>query len=134
MEVHPNNWQFKTLQQLEKKDWGSPNDGDSFLVERCLQLTKIPLNEFTVEDLRIMIGQNFGLIYLVTLAMERLKENILAEGDFYPGDLLKNVANINEQFWADNEHLRKELMEIIKRNWQKLEGENISLGAFSIKN
>lgn len=128
------NWKYKTLEHLEKKSWGSEADAPTFLVKRCLQLAKIPLNEFTVEDLRIMIGQNFGLVYLVPLALEKLSENILAEGDYYPGDLLKSVASVDEDFWTVKKHLLKELKELIKRNQQKLKDKNISLGIFSIKN
>ena len=38
-----------------------------------------------------MIGQNIGLNFLIPLALDELKQNILAEGDFYEGDLLKSV-------------------------------------------
>jgi len=48
-----------------------------------------------------MIGQNIGLYYLLPLAIEHLAENPLASGDFYPGDLLKNVVSIDLSFWRE---------------------------------
>ena len=97
--------------------WGQ--DGthfDSHLVTRTSKLRKVPLNEFTVEDLRIMIGQNIGLPYLIPLAIDRLKENVLAEGDLYPGDLLVAVTSIESDFWNGHPNYRKELDAIISDN------------------
>ena len=50
-----------------------------------------------VEDLQIMIGQQIGLPYLVPITLQRLRANVLAEGAFYPGDLLANVLRVDEQ-------------------------------------
>jgi len=61
----------KTLQQLDGTDWGEPTF-DSHLVQECHRLHRVPLRDFTVEDLRITIGQDIGLEYLVPLALERL--------------------------------------------------------------
>ena len=85
-----NNWRQKTLENLEKDFWGKP-DFDSHLVTRCYELRKLPLDNFTTEDLRIMIGQEIGLDYLIPLAIEVLTIDLFAEGDFFEGDLLKNV-------------------------------------------
>ena len=73
----------KTLEQLDCQQWGEPNF-DSWLIKRARELRKIPLNKFTVEDLRLMIGQGFSPEYLVPIALDVLKEDILAEGDYYP--------------------------------------------------
>ena len=42
------------------------------------------------------------------LALARLEEDPLIEGDFYPGDLLENVLRLDESFWRlhPKEHLR----------------------------
>jgi hypothetical protein len=74
----------KSLQELESEDWGPPAY-DCSLVTRCHELRRKPLCEFTTKDLRIMIGQQIGLQYLVPVAVERLSENPLASGDFYNG-------------------------------------------------
>src|SRR5690349_15443526 len=93
-----NNWRQKTLENLEKDFWGEPTY-DSHLVKRCHELRKIQLERFTTEDLRLMIGQQFSLDYLMPLALETLSANLFAEGDFFEGDLLKNVLSVNTEFW-----------------------------------
>ena len=45
-----------------------------------------------------MIGQGFGLTYLIPVAIEKLKENIFVDADFYKGDLLNNVLSIETNF------------------------------------
>ncbi|RYM32155.1 hypothetical protein ERX46_15855 [Brumimicrobium glaciale] len=95
------NWMTKSLEALEKDYWGAP-DSDSHLVKTCHQLRKKQLKDFETEDLRIMIGQNIGLPYLIPLAIEALQENILIEGDFYEGDLLKSVLTSDVDYWKDH--------------------------------
>ncbi len=90
-----------TLTEIEKDDWGEPSY-NSHLVITCHELRKKPLKDFTIEDLRIMIGQDISLDYLMPLAIERLQKDILAEGDFYPGDLLKSLLDSDRSFWINN--------------------------------
>jgi len=108
-----NNWRQKTLENLEKEYWGNP-DYDSHLVRRCHELRKLPLDNFTTEDLRIMIGQQISLDYLVPLALEVLKTDLFAEGDFFEGDLLKNVLAIKTEFWDNNKNYWSTLDILIK--------------------
>lgn len=83
----------KTLEQLEKDIWPEP-DYPSHLVTTCHRLRKVPIRDFTPEDFRIMIGQQIGLTYLLPPAIELLKAEPLAAGDFYPGDLLIAVLRV----------------------------------------
>lgn len=108
-----NNWRNKTIQALEKRDFGNPAEAPTPLAKRCLELVKKPLNEFSVEDLRLMIGQGFSLNHLIPLAFDFLKKDLLTEGDLYPGDLLKSVQSVDETFWVSNPKWRKELDELI---------------------
>ena len=109
-----NSWRHKTIENLEKKNFGDPKNAPTNMVKRCLELCRLPLDEFTVEDLRLMIGQQFGLPYLIPLALEQLSNDLFIEGNFFPGDLLKNVLAIDEIFWKDNKHLWTQLNELIK--------------------
>ena len=108
-----NNWRQKTLENLEKDYWGNP-DYDSHLVRRCHELRKLPLDNFTTEDLRIMIGQQISLDYLIPLALEVLAIDLFAEGDFFEGDLLKNVLAIKTDFWENNKNYWVTLDNLIK--------------------
>jgi len=59
----------KTLTELDRQEWGPPTF-HSHLVETVHALRHKPLEQFSIEDLRITIGQNIGLRYLVPLAVE----------------------------------------------------------------
>lgn len=90
----------QTLEQIEQDYWPEPPSDATFLVRRVTALRRVPLAELGVEDLRIMIGQGVGLPVLVPRALAVLEREPLAEGDFYPGDLLSAVARKHDQ-WND---------------------------------
>jgi hypothetical protein len=94
-----------TIEDLEDDRWGEP-DYSSHVVGECHRLRKVRLRLFTIENLRIMLGQNIGSRYLVPIALEHLEVEPFVEGDFYPGDLLCNVLSLPRSFWADNPSLR----------------------------
>ena len=96
--IDENNWKNKSLENLEKDIWNEP-EYSSHLVTTCHKLRKKQLKDFDIEDLRIMVGQNIGLNFLIPLAIEELKQNILAEGDFYAGDLLNSVLTSETIYW-----------------------------------
>ncbi len=51
-----NNWRQKSLESLEKKTWPAlSSDEGSYLIKTCNSLRKKQLQDFTTEDLRIMI-------------------------------------------------------------------------------
>jgi hypothetical protein len=83
------------------------------LIRKVQRLGKIPLKDFTNEDLRLMIGQQFSLKFIVPIALERLVENEFISGDMYTGDLVYNLLNINHDFWLKNEDLHYEFNSII---------------------
>jgi hypothetical protein len=109
----------KSLQELEQSDWGEPTY-HSHLLTTVHRLRRVPLRKFNVEDLRIMIGQGIGLLYLVPLALERLRKKPLVEGDFYPGDLLKNMLTADSTFWREHPEWREEVREIAARTLARL--------------
>ena len=104
----------KSLQELEQEAWGEPAF-DSHLVTTVHQLRRKALAEFTVEELRILIGQNVSLPFLIPLALERLAEDPLAEGDFYPGDLLYAVLHVDEAFRAGHPEVVQRVCKIVER-------------------
>ncbi|WP_336518008.1 contact-dependent growth inhibition system immunity protein [Pollutibacter soli] len=124
-----NNWQTKTLENLEKDYWGEPGY-DSNLVITCHKLRKKPLDEFSIGDLRIMIGQNIGLKFLIPIAIDELRKNILAEGDFYPGDLLQAVLHSEADFWKDNRDYFIEMRKLVELNIDEIMSNNIKLTRF----
>jgi hypothetical protein len=106
-------YEDRTLEELDSEDWGEP-DYPSYLVTTCHRLRRVPIKKFVIEDLRIMIGQQIGLKYLLPLALDRLEEDPFAEGDFYPGDLLKSVLEVSLAFWEQHPDLRQRMEPIIE--------------------
>src|SRR5262245_28796046 len=98
----------ETLDELEGVEWGEPGF-NSLLVRESHRLRKKPVDEFTVEELRVMIGQQIGLDHLMPRAVNFLERQPLAEGDFFPGDLLLNVIRASDWLRARPEvHARIE--------------------------
>ena len=85
----------------------------SALKTTCLTLYEKPLKDFTVENLRVMIGQNIGLEFLIPLAVEVLQENPFVEGDYYPGDLLSAVVKVEPVFWQNHQDFYWRVSEIV---------------------
>ncbi|HEY0761022.1 MAG TPA: contact-dependent growth inhibition system immunity protein [Pyrinomonadaceae bacterium] len=92
-----------------------PSDAteSSALAITCLTLYEKPLKDFTVENLRVMIGQSIGLEFLIPLAVELLRKNPFVEGDYYPGDLLSVVLKVAPGFWQTHPDLYWSVSEIV---------------------
>ncbi|CAN5524523.1 hypothetical protein BH09BAC4_BH09BAC4_42620 [soil metagenome] len=91
----------KSINELEAKKLTYLTESNSYLVAQCFKLREKKLQDYSIEDFRIMIGQGICLDWLMPLALDKLKDNIFAEGDFYPGDLLVNVLGIDKTYWTD---------------------------------
>jgi hypothetical protein len=95
-----------TIEELEGVRWrdpGPPGPESTYLVRRCHELRRTPLETFTVEDLRIMLGQQIAVPILLPMALAVLREDPLAEGNYYPGDLLLAVLRLPDDVWRDRE-------------------------------
>lgn len=126
-----NNWRQKSLESLEKKSWPAlSSDEGSYLIKTCNSLRKKQLQDFTTEDLRIMIGQEIGLYFLMPLAIETLTDNMYAEGDMYEGDLLKNVLEVDTKFWDDNKNYWQQPNDIIKDRRQEIAKMKFDISKF----
>lgn len=116
----------KNLEELEKDFWEEP-PFTSQLVTTCYALRKKPLKDFTVEDLRITIGQNESLNYLIPIAIEVLQTNPFADGDYYEGDLLGSVLSVKKDFWQEYPQLYETVKDILQsaENLKTEESEEI---------
>lgn len=123
------NWRNKTIENLEKGVWPK-SDFDSLLISKTQALRKITLDKFTTEDLRIMIGQEIGLDYLIPLVLEVLTEDLWTEGDFFEGDLLKNVLAIKTEFWNNNVDHWLILNELIKDKRSEIKAQKFDVANF----
>ena len=94
------NWESKSIESLEKKNYGPVPPDESRIVQRLWKLRKVPINEFQIDDIRFMIIQESGLKYLLIKAIDLLKDDLLVEGNYYEGDLLNAVLQIDKENWA----------------------------------
>ena len=109
----------KTLEQLENDYWKEP-EYHSNLVKTCHNLRKKPLKGFEIEDFRILIGQNISLEILIPMAIDLLEKEILAEGDYYKGDLLSNVLKCEMKYWKENPKELKRICETIEKKKEEI--------------
>lgn len=119
----------QTLEELEGEVWGEP-PFSSHLVVTTYALRKKPLHEFSVEDFRIMIGQNKSLPLLLPLALQILETNLFAEGNYYEGDLLQAVLDVKSDFWISNTELRTRVEALITNKHQELKSRGIKTEKF----
>lgn len=103
----------KSLEELENIYWGDAPKDSSSLVKKCHELRRKKLVDFEIGDLRILIGQEIGLNYLVPIALEHLMVNPFVEGDYYEGDLLQNVLKCSCDFWTSNKNYYDTLLQIV---------------------
>ncbi len=68
-----------------------------------------------------MIGQDIGSEYLVPVAMEVLERDLLAEGDYYPGDLLKSLITLPKQYWETHSKQLRQARDVASRAFTRLE-------------
>lgn len=123
------NWQQKSLEVLEKNTWPDPGN-TSNLVIRCHALRKISLDQFTPEDLRMMIGQQISLTYLIPLALDLLTKNLFTAGDLFEGDLLKTVLKIDTSFWNENKKYWQQLNRLIDHRREELHSHKFDTTKF----
>lgn len=126
-----NNWRQKSLENLEKNIWPALSSGEgSYLIKICYSLRKKKLQDFTTEDLRIMIGQQIGLYFLMPLAIETLTGNLFAEGHMFEGDLLKNVLEVDTKFWDNNKNYWQQINDLIKGRRQEIQEMKFDISKF----
>ena len=97
------NWRFKSIDSLEKRNFGPVPSDESSIVQRLWKLRKVPISEFQVDDMMFMVIQGIGLKYVLIEAVDLLSENILTEGNYYEGDLLNAVLKLNKEQWGQLE-------------------------------
>ena len=112
----------KTMTQLLEIVWTKdniPTEDDSNVVRRHYSVTLKKLKDFSNEDVRFCLSQEIGLTYVVPLAIEILREDILAEGHMYPGDIVSNLLNVDAEYWDLHVNHALEVQGILSRALEK---------------
>ena len=95
----------RSIEQLEDDAWKDV-EFPTPLVEKVYRYRKIPLKQLSIEQLRLLVGQNVGLKFLVPHALAILSQDVLAEGEHYEGDLLSAVLSAEDNYWANNKSIK----------------------------
>jgi hypothetical protein len=103
----------QTLEQLEGDRWGDPPADATHLIATVHELRRKPVGQLAAEDLRILLGQQVGVDALVPRALDLLDGNPLAEGDFYPGDLLAAVLSLPVEYWQQHPGHEKRINQVV---------------------
>lgn len=119
----------KSLKELGFKKL-NPILPESPMVKKVFNLYEKPLSSFSVEDLRLMIGQEVALEFLMPIAIELLEENPFVSGDYFYGDLLQSVLSVKRSFWQNNIDLYWQVAEIVTALPQIIEDLLIEIKEF----
>lgn len=79
------------------------------------------MEDFTGENIRIVISQGLSLEYMVSLALDKLPLNVWEGGDMYDGCLLTTMLGIDPNFWKENTDLFYELKEVMTILFSQIE-------------
>lgn len=115
--------EIKSIEQLEKDIWKNTSLFPTDLVEKCYHYRQISIVELTNEQIRLLISQKIGIEYLIEIALEKLKRNILTECDFYEGDLLITVSSLPTEFWNANQTEFITFKNIVEQNSESIKNE-----------
>jgi hypothetical protein len=119
--------EHRSIEQLENDYWKDVSF-PSNLVKRCFNYRKIPVLELTIEQLRLLIGQQIALPFIVPKAIIILQADVLVEGDYYPGDLLNSLLGLSEADWNQCPDEKNKFLELLRQNISTIEAtENKAL-------
>jgi hypothetical protein len=103
-----------TLEQIEARHWGNPPADATRLIKTVYELRHKPVGAMDPEDLRVLLLQQESVDVLVPIALTHLEQNPLAEGDFYPGDLLTTVLKVPQAYWQQHPDQRSRASAVIE--------------------
>lgn len=90
----------ESLEQLEGRRWGDPGPDATRLMRDVHAARTVPVAQLTAEQLRILLRQDVGVDHIVPAALRLLADDPLVEADYYPGDLLAAVLDLDPARWA----------------------------------
>ena len=84
------------------------------------------LRDFTVDEVRVCLSQNIGVVYLVQKALGFLETNPWIEAEHYEGDLLNTCIDIPDDYWKERKDNKERMRSILLAA-----NEQIAMGKFS---
>jgi hypothetical protein len=114
----------KTIEELEKDFWETPNTFPTRLVERVYSLRKKKIKDLSLEEIQVLITQNVGLDYLLPDVLNKIEKDPLLEAFSYPGDLLSATIDVQQEFWDKNPKELKIFKKILAHSKEMLENND----------
>lgn len=117
----------RTISQLLHQKWNGPvpTSNDSYIRQTLYRLYNTAISDLDIEDIRFLINQEILLDDIMPLAVEQLQSNILAEGDFYEGDLLNAALSVGSEFWSKHPALKETLKKTIRNHMWEIEAAGL---------
>ena len=91
---------YKSLDELEGA-WGHPGPDSTGLIGACHALRRKPLLLLTDEEIGLALRQRVGLPWMLTLTIQRLRQEPMRLGHVFPeGDLLRYALQLSPGEWG----------------------------------
>ena len=110
----------KTLRNLLFKGEKVTIKSPSSLIERTEIILDKKVIDLNNSDLRLLINQKIGLPVILPLVIDRLKENLFIECDYYEGDLLLNTLSIEDSLWEKYKFQKEALVQLLNDDFDKI--------------
>ena len=108
-----------SISELGGWTWSDPipTADDSGVVRRFHALHRVPVGRLGPADLRFLIGQNECLDHLVPKAISLLEADPWKETEYFPGDLLLALLQINapQDHWRQRNAPRERMAAVVRR-------------------
>jgi hypothetical protein len=117
----------RSIAELEGIEWAISEVDAGPMHRRCMRLRKIPISSLSPGDLRVLIGQDIGLVFLMPLAIEMLERSPLMEAEYFNGDLLCVVLGVEAGFYRKHPSMTarvKKLLDFVPSELEKLDQIN----------
>ena len=83
-------------------------------------MRNLNIDEFEVDDFRVLIGQQIGLNILIPKVLPLLEKEPFVEGWYYEGDLLCSVLRAEHQYYSSNPEIRNRVEAIVAVTQSKI--------------
>ena len=104
-----------SIEALEADVWPEPPVDATDLVRRVDRLRKLPVESLDGEELRLLLNQDVGIDVILPIVLERVSEQPLLEGGYYPGDVLVALLRLDKRTWDRHPMEASRLRDIVTR-------------------
>ena len=99
------------------------------MIDQVHRLRIIQIERLEPKEIRLLIGQEVGLKYLIPVAFDILRDDLFIDTELFEGDLLQNVIKVDIDFWDNNNELKNELDDLLK-SYSDADKEKFEKGNF----